>query len=240
MNITSTNSLDTSFELFKSELRNSPSIWKPGVYSKIVKNYKALEQGLLIETYLREVLGAIDLDTDEKSAAITGTSGDFRLNDNINIDINAKSIIQQKGVILISNGDIGSKRVKIFDLSRKSVSQSLEEKLEEIGYEEVLMIYAFDKRLLKGYVFLTSLTEIASYKLNLKNINNPSEEELKDEIISLFKFNGGSHYTINAKDIYNSSKFNSRILLYSVSKKTANKYVSRKKEKEQHVFEQIN
>jgi len=240
MIITSKISLDRSFNLFKSNLKKYPKIWKPGVYSKIVKNYKALEQGLLIEDYLREVLHAKDLDTDEKSASVTGTNGDFRLNDDINIDINAKSIIQQKGVVLISNGEMGSKQIKVFDLSRKSTHQTLEEKLEEINYEEIFMVYTFDKKLLKGYVFLTSLTEISSYKLKLNGINNPNEDDLKEEIRKLFKFNGGSHYTINAKDVYNSSKFNNRIMSYSVNEKTVEEYVQRKKEIEKHVFERVN
>ena len=90
MDVTNTTSLDQIHNLFIDKIKHEKGIlWKLGVYSKIVKNYKALEQGKLIEEFFRELMNATDLDTDEKSVSVTGTNGDYRVNSGIDVNVNA-------------------------------------------------------------------------------------------------------------------------------------------------------
>ena len=228
MDVTNTTSLDQIHNLFIDKIKPEKGIlWKLGVYSKIVKNYKALEQGKLIEEFFRELMNAADLDTDEKSVSVTGANGDYRVNSGIDVNVNAKSIIQRKGVIL-HNGNLGSKQVKVFDLSRNTKNIPISELLERIDYEEVFQVYALDITKLKGHVFITSLNEMGKVKLLSRGISNFNEDELKKSIESLFKFNGSSHYLINSQDMINAARTYNRVYSFEIDQDTVNEYVNKK------------
>ena len=232
--------LDKIFNLFvnKIEELGEDTLWKLGVYSKIVKKYLALEQGKLVEKFFRELMGAIDLDTDEKSVSITGTNGDYRVNGGIDVNVNAKSIIQKKGVIL-NNGGLGQKSVKVFDLSRNTKDIPIEELLERIGYEEVFHVYAFDVNKLKGRIFITSLSEMGHVKLSIRGLSNYSEGDLKRSIEDLFNFNGASHYLIKSQDMIKAAEFSNRVYSFEIDKNSINKYVNEKTKKDVSIFDEI-
>jgi hypothetical protein len=232
--------LDKIFNLFVNKIEESDKdiLWKLGVYSKNVKKYLALEQGKLVENFLRELMGASDLDTDEKSVSITGTNGDYRVNSGIDVNVNAKSIIQRKGVVL-KNGNLGSKQVKVFDLSRNTTNITVGELLERIGYEEVFHVYAFDVKKLKGRVFITSLSEMGKEKLLSLGISNFNEGQLKKSIESLFKFNGSSHYLINSQEMINTARLSNRVYSFEIDKNSVNKYVNEKIKKNVSIFDEI-
>ena len=172
-------------------------------------------------------MNATDLDTDEKSVSVTGTNGDYRVNSGIDVNVNAKSIIQRKGVIL-HNGNLGSKQVKVFDLSRNTKNIPISELLERIDYEEVFQVYALDITKLKGHVFITSLNEMGKVKLLSRGISNFNEDELKKSIESLFKFNGSSHYLINSQDMINAARTYNRVYSFEIDQDTVNEYVNKK------------
>lgn len=233
--------LDRVYNLFTDKLKNHSEdiLWKVGVYSKFVKNYKALEQGKLVEGFLRDLMGATDLDTDEKSVADTGTNGDYRINSGIDINLNAKSVIQQKGVIL-RNGELGAKPIKVFDLSRNTNSYSLNYLLDRIGYEEVFQVYVFDSERLEGRVLVTSLSEMAQHKLTRGlSFFSYDDKDLKESMESLFRYNGSSHYLICLKDVYDAAKANNRVYSFKVDKKVAESYINKKSTKSPSVLEEI-
>lgn len=209
-------------------------LWKLGVYSTKVYTMENNERGMFIERFLCEELKGDNLDEiSANKLRLNGThvKHDFTLPNGLKINIKTNCVEKLFNRI----GDINSSRgIKLFDTSRNKYledqSISLWRQLNNIGWDVVLLFYAYEKSTNRCSLYLTSLKEMSETLLN---------DSSNDSIMKLFSYNkGGSHYFIDRTNIYYSAKKNKRVY-YSdkVDSKMVEDYIVRKQE---HKYNYIN
>jgi hypothetical protein len=204
-----------------------------------------MHQGKHVEECLIKLLDAMPFDNDGLETHTYYGNCDFYLR---KLPISLKSSIKNGGM-WGATGQYNQNYCKIFDTSRKikfgdekkiikdwkSVLKSL---LKKVGWEIPILAYTYDVERHKGVLFLTSLSEIASYKFNCKV--DTDSKSFKNKIIECFKFNGSSHYSVSLQDAYYSALRHGRVIDFEISPEKATKYIEKKKVTEKSILQVIN
>jgi hypothetical protein len=207
-------SLTDTFETIIKDKCNEFPLWKIGVYFTNVVEYPSGRQGECIEEVFNDILQgeSTKYNTDIRDM-IDGkevvNKNDFILPNNVPVQF--KTVVRRGGSIFNKQGDVvyGCK-VKIFDTSRNKFNSDqlsvLRDKLKEIKHDLNVMLYVYDNHNNKGCLCLTSLREMSSYLFKGGG---------KKNVEKLFSYtSGGSHYFIDAGDVYHTSKKKGRVIYF--------------------------
>lgn len=205
---------------------------KIALYSHIIEQNNAMNQGTHVEDCIEFITGAERLKNDGKS--IKGLYGNCDLKIN-GFAYSVKSSIKKSGVLKVKT-DGAQGRSKIFDTSRKpsfnlkesEVEKIVKDKLIEVCWEIPFLFYLFDMKLNRGCLFSTSLSEIAL----ANSEGEKTEDEIKELIEKLFSNNGAAHFFISIDAAYQIAKNNNRVINFSITEKEREEYLERMFKKE--------
>ena len=204
-----------------SKIESGFDIKNPSHFSLICKNkcgLKAQAQGAEVEKYLENSTGFERIAEDGVAIEQVGHKGDLRvLYNNKEYFPNVKSTMTNNGLWLKSNpNQMGIKSIKVFDSSWNSGGFSLSKKLKQIGNNLIIIHFAWDAKLFRGAVSVTSLKEMAQY--------------FECRVIDLLEHNGGKggHYKIKSRELYETACYHERVRYFGVSEKEASDYLKEK------------